>query len=542
MKIRQCAVLFLSGIFLCSFSITAVQAEDFGKALLRELLKKPEDKQNADTANSQQQNTQQQPTAQASQPQPKQIVYSGYSQAFLPAKTMFACGKASEAAALCNPKALKAAQAATNKTASSKTEPVRANELSSEVLANLEGGNIALCSGNVDQAIDRFSGAENVFAKSESTTKVGGWLKKTTIFAMESMLGNEELGDYNGEGYERVLMLNLKSIAYLLAGQREAYNVTRRSIDWQENEKKRFAEKIQSAKKELAAKERGQSRNTTSGLGLTQMLAKDYAPMETKATTVPSAYVNPFGYYVAGMVQEFESFNDPSLRDNACISYKKALEFNPGSKVLREIVADIKTPPPLGKRLVHVVAEDGFVPEKKLLKTGIKTEKSVVPVKLPIYVPVPSQVSRIEVADMKGKKLATLSTVADVEAICLRNQMDGAVLREFKLFMAILRSSVEQGVSDGLGEFGKIFSNVRDQMTTPDMRSWMSLPATVQAARFYIPAGTDKIKIATYDASGNKLASSIVSLDTSSHNFISVRSIDRTLYVQANKKMWFAKN
>jgi len=539
MKIKQIIVLLSFGTFLCAVSLTVVHAEDFGKQLLRELFKEPEKKQNADLANTQQQNTPQQSAATSQQ---KEIIYSGYSKAFMPVKTMFACGRAGDAVAMCDPKALKAAYAAANKSTTSKAEQVKGTALNSEVLANLEGGNIALCSGNVDQAIDKFSGAENVFEKSESTTKVGGWFKKTTIFAMETMLGNEELGDYNGEGYERVLMLNLKSIAYLLAGQREAYNVTRRSINWQENEKKRFAEKIQSAKKELASKERGQGSSKSSGLGLTQSLAKDYTPMETKATTVPSAYVNPFGYYVAGMVQEFESFNDPSLRDNAYISYKKALEFNPGSKVLREIVDDVKKTPPPGKRLVHIVAGDGFVPEKKLLKTGIKTEKSVVPVKLPIYVPVPSQVSRIEVADMKGKKLATLSTVADVEAICLRNQMDGAVLRECKLFMAIMRSSVEQGVSDGLGDFGKTFSAVRDQMTTPDMRSWMSLPATMQAARFYIPASADKIKIVTYDAQGNKLASNTVTLDTSSHNFVSVRSIDKTLYVQANKKMWFAKN
>ena len=634
MKIKQYTILFTICFFSCSLFTTVVQAEDFGKKLLEELFKKPADKENSATADTQQQNASSQTAAQTSQALQKQITYSGYSKAFIPVKTMFACGRASDAITLCNtlkapasnaqistppvsqpapvvkselgseslqqgmkgPKVAEVQECLSAKgvdaassdgvfgkgtkakvmefqrtnnieatgvvdqktwdalhnqpaaTLASGSEPADSeppSRLTSEVLTYLENGNLAICAGNANQAIDKFASAEHVLAKNESSTKAGGWFNKGATFAMETLLGNEELGDYSCEGYERVLMLNLKSIAFLLEGKREAYNVTRRSINWQETEKKRFEDKIRSAKQNLAAEEMKQKRRGESfsdAMSLTAMLAKDYAPMDTKATTVPSAYVNPFGYYVAGMVQEFESYNEPSLRDNAYISYKKALEFNPGCRVLREIVADIKNPPPQGKRLVHVVAGDGFVPEKRLLRTGIKTDKSVVPVKLPIYVPMPSQVSRIEVTDIKGKNLATLSTIADVEAICLRNQKDGAPLRELRLYMTVMRSAVEQGVSDGLGSFGKVFSDVRDKMTTPDMRSWMTLPASMQAARFYIPASTDQIKIVTYDITGKKLATSTVTLDSSSHNFVSVRSIDRTLYVQANKKMWFAKN
>ncbi|MFH1076575.1 MAG: peptidoglycan-binding protein [Pseudomonadota bacterium] len=417
--------------------------------------------------------------------------------------------------------------------------------LTSEVLAYLEGGNLALCAGNVYQAVDKFACAENMLARNESGTKAGGWFKKGSTFAMETLLGDEEMGEYKGEGYEKVFMLNLKSIAYLLAGERKAYNVTRRAIGWQETEKRRFEDKIREAREKYASeqnKQQGSGQSILSSLNLSAILAQEYAQMEKRAVTVPSAYVNPFGYYIAGVVQEFESFNEPSLRDNALISYKKALELNPDCRALKDIVGDIKKSPLQGKRLVHVVAGDGFVPEKKLLRFGLQVDKTVVPVKLSMYVPVPSQVRRIEVTDMKGKKLATLSTIADVEAICLRQQKDTQPLRDLRVLLAIIRTCFEKGIYDGAGAIGKVIGDVREGMTTPDMRSWMSLPATMQIARFYVTEGTDQIKISTYDANGKKLASSITTLDPASHNFVSVRSIDKTLYVQANKKMWFAKN
>ena len=91
------------------------------------------------------------------------------------------------------------------------------------------------------------------------------------------------------------------------------------------------------------------------------------------------------------------------------------------------------------------------------------------------------------------------------------------------------------------GFVGAIIGAVRDGMATPDMRSWMDLPATMQAARFYAPAGMDKIKLTTYDANGNILASTTISIDSTSHNFVYVRSIDRTLYAASNKKLWLAE-
>jgi uncharacterized protein len=454
------------------------------------------------------------------------ISYSGYSEKYMPVNKLVAENQIGEACVM-NSKIFKM-----EGESSKCTEP----------LAYLEGAILELNAGNSDSAVEKFAIAEELFAIQESKTKAGGAAKSGAFFAAESILGKEDLKNYTGEGFEKVMMLNFKSIAYLLSGKREAYNVTRRAINWQDVERRRFEDKIQKLNEEKAKEQQNGTAKgiDLSSLNISSMLAAEYAPMEKKAQSIPSAFVNPFSYYVAGIIQEFESYDDKNLRDNALISYKKALELNPGSTALKNAVQNASASPPANTRLVHVVAGVGFVPEKKILQMALKQKDMDVPVKLPIYVPQTSQVHRIDVLTGNKKKLASLSTVADIEAICLRNQKDNSIMRDLRLMLAIMRQSMEQAMLKDTGEIGKWISKKRDDMTTPDTRSWMGLPATMQAARFYVPANLDKIIVTTYDARGKQLASSTVMLDTMSNNFVYIRSIDKTMYAQSNTKLWLA--
>lgn len=56
------------------------------------------------------------------------------------------------------------------------------------------------------------------------------------------------------------------------------------------------------------------------------------ADTKKKAGLVTSAYVNPFGDYMNALLQEFDSLEDRSLRDNARISYEKVVENNKDCK------------------------------------------------------------------------------------------------------------------------------------------------------------------------------------------------------------------
>jgi len=312
----------------------------------------------------------------ASQPVPE---YAGYSAEFRPVKEMLARGD------LAGVEAFYAQQTAEARQAAGHDEAKLVEKVG--LLNWVEQGTLSIDQGEFDNAARDFSYAERILDNRQQSSKVSDGFFGAMSFLGETVSGQGDLHDYSGEGYERVLMLNYKSIAYLLKGERKAYNVARRSIDWQRLEQKRFEEIKQETEKKLAE---AQQEGSKSGSLIPGMdgggFDSQYQRLDRKALTVASAYVNPFGYYMAGMIQEFESYDDTSLRDNALIAYKKALKLNPTSAVLKKAVKDLgKSKAKRGRRLVHVVVADGFVPEKKLLTYWLNAGRGGrIPIKLTI--------------------------------------------------------------------------------------------------------------------------------------------------------------
>jgi len=456
------------------------------------------------------------------------VIYEGYTKDMLTIKKLISSGDID--------KAIKLRQKGI-------TEPSKL-----DVLSNLELGLMALDSKNVESSQAHFSKAERSQVNKKDQSTVSGFFSKIGSTAISTVSGNEEFGEYPGVGFERVLMLNYKSIAFLLEGSRDAYNVTRRAIDLQNVEKKAFDEKIREARKEIAKEEQAQKEKGAelNKVGFGSLLNKQYAGSNKKASKVANAFVNPFGFYIAGVVQELDSYEDKSLRDNARISYKKALELNPKSDVIKQAIRDIKKRAPKNRRLVHVIVGDGFAPEKKLLKfdlsLGFGPETHI---ELPLYEAVDSEVYRIDVQTSTGKRWARLSEVADITALALRHQKEAGPLAQLTMMTTVIRNVVEghawNQAANSAGVFGSLVNSVkeeRDKMIHPDTRSWTTLPSRLMAARFYVPKSVSRIKISTYNKKGKRLSSKLIDINKESHNVVYARTLNKTLYAASSDKMW----
>ncbi|MFQ5900041.1 MAG: hypothetical protein ACE5IH_00605, partial [Thermodesulfobacteriota bacterium] len=414
----------------------------------------------------------------------RNINYAGYSGKFLTVKVLLAAGKAQEAY-----------QFQQKKLEESKKEP--------NLLFSLEQATIALDANKPLEAREHLAYAERLLDNRQDRSVSGGFFKELGSEIIKAG-GFSEFGEYKGEAYERILMLNFKSIAYMLEGSRKAYNVTRRAIDWQNQEKKAFDQKIDEVKEKLKEEEETQTEkgNDLGSLNLFGVISEQYKSSRSKALQVSSAFVNPFGFYMAGIVQEFDSYEDPSLRDNARISYKKALELNPDSKVIKQSIQEIQEKAPQNKRLVQIVVADGFAPEKKVLRFDYLVDGNTVPIKLTIYEPDESLVDRIEVQSADGNKLTTLSNVADIDAITLRHQYDSLPEQHLRMSLAIIRSVFENKLFEKTGIFGAIAKQFREDTTNPDTRSWMSMPKQILAARLYLPKDSGALRLVSYDKKG----------------------------------------
>ncbi|MEE9337864.1 MAG: hypothetical protein V3U87_07265 [Methylococcaceae bacterium] len=449
---------------------------------------------------------------------PHEITYFGYSKNFLPIRNHIAAGE------------MKLAYEAEQRN-------IKKNGTS--FLNSVEAGVLSVDTAHTSDAIEDFATAENHLKQQMDRTVVEGTAMKYGRELISVVSGKGDLTEYNGEPYERILMLNYKSIAYLLNGERKAYNVTRRAIDWQNIEKKTFELGIKEVKGEVKGQKQAASNKKTMSYApeAFDLIFSQYNRNKSKATSVKSAYINPFGFYMAGIVQEFDSYEDLSLRDNARISYKKALELNPKSKVIQRAIKATKKAPPKNKHLVHVIVADGFAPEKKTLSFNMNIAGGLVVIKTPLFEPVESPVKTIKIK--AGKTLlATLSPIADIEAITLRHQLDMLPVEHAKVIASIGRNIGENLFWNQLGSLGRAGKLFRESVANPDMRSWMSLPKKISAARFYVSKRLKKITIISYDKRGRILAKQKVVLNKKSHNFVYARSIGNTIHAQINKKLW----
>ena len=446
------------------------------------------------------------------------ITYEGYSKQFLPIKALIVQGNFKQAY-----------QIALDKAKQDETD----------FLISVEAGILALDANNMVAATDHFATAEMILKQASNRSIVE---ESATTFGGEALgmiTGLGEITEYSGEPYERILMLNYKSIAYLINGERKAYNVTRRAIDWQNIEKKEFEKSLDLVKNKLQKEQEkfDDKKNISADTNIFKTIASQYKNSKSRALSVPSAYINPFGFYMAGIVQEFDSYEDPNIRDNARISYKKALELNPKSKVIKQAVKATKKAPPKKRRLVHVIVADGFAPEKKTLTFNMVAGGGLIPIKLPLFEPVKSSVAKIKVKS-GNRTLATLSEVADIEAITLRHQLDSLPLLHTRVIVSILRNIAENALWTQFGALGNFAKKFRESHASPDMRAWMALPKTLSAARFYVRNSHKAIKIVSYDKRGRVLARKKIKLNKKSNNFIYVRSLEKKLYATVNNNLW----
>ncbi|MCK5831880.1 MAG: hypothetical protein KAH20_16435 [Methylococcales bacterium] len=449
---------------------------------------------------------------------PYEINYFGYSKNFLPIRNHIADGE------------MKLAYEA---------EQSNIKNNGTSFLNSVEAGVLSVDTAHTSDAIEDFAKAENHLKEQMDRSVIENTTMKYGRELISIVSGKGNLTEYNGEPYERIMMLNYKSIAYLLNGERKSYNVTRRAIDWQNIEKKTFEKGIEEVQGKVNEQKKAQSNEKTMSYApkAFDLIFRQYNRNKARATSVKSAYINPFGFYMAGIVQEFDSYEDQSLRDNARISYKKALELNPKSKVIKKAVRATKKKPPRNKHLVHVIVADGFAPEKKTLSFNLEVAGGLVAVKTPLFEPVESSVKTIKIKSGK-RLLATLSPIADIEAITLRHQLDMLPVEHAKVIASIGRNIGENLFWNQMGSIGMVGKLFRESIANPDMRSWMSLPKKISAARLYVSKKLKKITIVSYDKRGRVLAKQDVTLNKKSHSFIYARSLEKSIHAQVNKKLW----
>jgi len=319
--------------------------------------------------------------------------------------------------------------------------------------------------------------------------------ERATLSATEGVLGlgslvvNDKTMEYQGQGYEKVLVHTLKARNYLLLGDEEAARVEIRNSNMrQDEERERHRKAIEAAAEEAETRKVDLS-------GLSAEIDRTFEPSAAILQRLDNVYQNPFATYVSGIVYELNG--EP---DDAFIDYRKAYEMVPNGVIAADLArlgattrrgAELRriglTAPAArtapGDTLV--IIDNGLAPERRELKFPLPGPKTVLFAAVPITHPVPTNMREAEILAEDGTVLGRTEVMVDVEAMSVRNLRDlypGILVRQ--LIRLAGKAVAGKTAADELGWAGVLLSSTANAITEQaDLRAWYGLPRSIHVAR-----------------------------------------------------------
>lgn len=330
---------------------------------------------------------------------------------------------------------------------------------------------------------------------------------------------NDKVLEYQGEGFEKVLVHSFKARNYLLQGDAEAARVEILNANMrQEEERKRHQEAIDAAK------------GASGGAGvklaeLDSSVDQRFAPSASIMSRVADVYQNPFATYLSGVVYELNG--EPG---DAFIDYKKAYDMAPNPVVARDLarlaaklhrkdevagrdLPDVPAKAPAGNTLV--IIDNGFAPQKQEIKFPIPTIHNVVFAAVPMTAPVPTNLAEIEVVGPDGGTLDQTHMMVDVEAMAVRNLRDQypAILVRQAVRLAVKTAAGEaarQAAAQQDATLGLVVQLVSTAYNAAseqaDLRAWYGLPRSIHVARVQLPPDATSVKLRMLGPAGTPLS------------------------------------
>jgi len=361
---------------------------------------------------------------------------------------------------------------------------------------------------NYQQSNDYFDKAINKYRSYENKGVISA--SRTLNYITASFL-NDNFLDYEGDGYEKVMMHNYKAINYLMLNDKEAARVEiRNSYKKQMEEKQKFAEEIAEYKKDetkqvktekkLPRKKRKYKRSKES-------IYKKLKPLFSGVNSAHMPYQNPFAYYISALVYE-----ENGEFDDAFIDIRKAAHFYPESKILKEKLlyyakkaygktsqeyqslaknSNINTN--LSDNRAEVFINISNSPIKEQMKVPIYMGGAMQFTSFPTFKLSETQADHVLIKDEKGTIVAHSSILTDVDAIVInlfKERVPGIILRQVinvgskTVATETISNKIDTGNALVSAAVGLGMSMVNAVTSKADLRGWSTLPSKIHALSF----------------------------------------------------------
>jgi hypothetical protein len=323
-----------------------------------------------------------------------------------------------------------------------------------------------------------------------------------------SVLTNDNIISYQGEGYERVLLHHYQALNYLRKKDIEGAGVeARRANSEQDESLQKYEGELESARETAEEKKVGSTCRS--------VVAEQYARLDEVAGRVKNSFQNAYTYYLSGFI--YELLNQPN---DAYIDYKRALEIFPENRYVQKDVIRLSSALNMGEELddlkarfgVHppnnaasdesagellVFFEDGFAPRKKEIKIPVPVMNAgIVAIAFPIYderwsAPRPAHIY----AD--NSYAGATEPLCDIRTLAVKALKEKAPLIAIRqLIRAAAKGAANNEAKKKLGDLGMLGMTIMNMATeNADLRSWLTLPANAQLLRVPLPSGMHKMSV-----------------------------------------------
>ena len=374
----------------------------------------------------------------------------------------------------------------------------------SPFLAGAEAGMSALVAGEWDTAQAHFDEAAAAVEEIEERGILGA---EAVGEEFSSLLLNESMAAYPGEGYERAQLHAALALTYLARGNVDGvYVETRRANKLVESDEKLY-------EKQYAAG------------GFAHFMSAVSYELQRR---YDEAYIDYNRMVEKGVGVE--------IAGRALVRIAKRLRYD---DVLEGLIAAHGEPANVtdDAAQIVVIAGVGLGPYKQEQTVALPAPRGLIQYSIPVFIARPQPVSALELRVDGGAPLRTsvVESVSAVSAENLRDRMTWLAAR------ALLRSGLKYGLTavashqaekeHGAGAgvavalAGALFTAATERA---DTRSWLTTPDTWQAARLFVAPGEHELFL---DAlGGQSLALGRVTLAPGETVFVLARSLGGALY------------
>lgn len=303
-----------------------------------------------------------------------------------------------------------------------------------------------------------------------------------------SLFSNENAIPYQGAPYERIMVHQYQVFNFLAQGNFEAAMVeTRRMANLQRQLELSHSKAISEAAKESQA-----NHVNPNDWGSNDKIKN----MQRFSNQVASSVLNAYSYYVSAALYEAQGDYN-----NALVDIRKALKVYPNSALLQGELTRLTKAQDNGhannNATVVVLFEEGFVPAKQSFSLSLPSwhYDTVFSIAIPFYatgnIPAPQPLQVTSAGQQsQSESLVYFSALAVKH---LQETMPALIVRQMLRAKSKYELQQQTAQQNGLAGFLTTIYNIVSEQA--DLRSWLTLPNSAQAARLSLSPGEHNISL-----------------------------------------------